>query len=146
MKDFDSRITKLVNTFVADLTALAREAARSTLDEALESSLGRSAGRAAKAPRAAASAGGRRAPGEKRSPGELAKIQDKVLAFVASSPGLRIEQINAALGTSTTDLALPLRKLVADGAIKTEGQRRATKYFPGTGQRSSPRRGRKKSS
>ena len=65
---------------------------------------------------------------------------------MASSPGLRIEQINKAMGTNTTELALPLRKLVADGALKTEGQRRATKYFPGSGQRSQPRRGRKKKS
>lgn len=144
MKNLDSEITRLVDAFVADLTALARAAARATLDEALEGALGRRAGgrtssAAPRAPRAAA-----RAKGAKRTPAELAQIQDKVIAFITESPGLRIEQINAALGTSTTDLALPLRKLVGDGVLRTEGQRRATKYFPGGGQRSAPRRGRKK--
>ena len=135
----------------ADLTALARAAARATLDEALEGALGRrvvgrpTSSSAGSAPRAAAR-GGSRVKGEKRSPAELTRIQDKLIAFISASPGLRIEQINEALGTSTTDLALPLRKLVGDGALKTEGQRRATKYFPGAGQRSAPRRGRKKKS
>ena len=141
MKNFEARITQLVNAFAADLTALAREAARATLDEALDGSLGRASGRVG---RASAPASGSRSRGEKRSPADLVKIQDKVLSFVASSPGLRIEQINKAMGTNTTELALPLRKLVADGALKTEGQRRATKYFPGSGQRSAPRRGRRK--
>ncbi len=53
--------------------------------------------------------------------------------FVAAQPGLRIEQINKELGTSTRDLALPIRKLIADGAIRTEGAKRSTKYFPGEG-------------
>ena len=47
------------------------------------------------------------------------------------SEGLRIEEINRELGTTTKDLALPIRKLVADGMLAAKGQRRATKYFPG---------------
>ena len=37
------------------------------------------------------------------------------------------------LGTKTSDLALPLKKLIADGAVDTKGARRATTYFPGDG-------------
>jgi predicted transcriptional regulator len=48
---------------------------------------------------------------------------------VGSNPGLRIEQINRALGTRTAELRLPLRKLIAAKQIKTKGQRRATRYF-----------------
>ena len=33
----------------------------------------------------------------------------------------------------TKDLALPIRKLVGQKQIRTEGQRRATRYFPGAG-------------
>jgi predicted transcriptional regulator len=58
-------------------------------------------------------------------------MQGKVLGFIKSHPGLRIEEINRELGTTTKDLALPMRKLIAGKAIKTEGQRRATKYFAG---------------
>lgn len=49
--------------------------------------------------------------------------------FVAKNPGLRIEQINKQLGTTTKELALPIRKLVASGAVKTKGKRRSTSYF-----------------
>jgi len=55
----------------------------------------------------------------------------KFIAFVKATPGLRIEQINKQLGTTTKDLALPIRKLEAEGVIATKGQRRATQYFPG---------------
>ena len=51
------------------------------------------------------------------------------MSFVAKHPGLRIEQINKELGTSTKDLALPIRKLIAEGQIKTKGKKRSTTYF-----------------
>lgn len=37
----------------------------------------------------------------------------------------------AELGTVTKDLALPIRKLIADGVLIAKGQKRSTKYFPG---------------
>ena len=50
------------------------------------------------------------------------------------------------MGTRTADLSLPLKKLIADGAVRTEGDRRATKYFPGDGTpKGSARKRRKKS-
>ena len=54
------------------------------------------------------------------------------LHFRASS-GLRIEQINKELGTTTRDLALPIRKLIAEGHLHTKGEKRATTYFAGEG-------------
>ncbi|MEZ4367732.1 MAG: hypothetical protein R2939_15865 [Kofleriaceae bacterium] len=150
MKNYDARITALVNDFVAALTALAREAARDSIDAALVGALGSGA---ARAPRAAGKRGasglGRavRPKGAKRSPAELVQLQDRMIEFIGKHPGLRIEQINRELGTNTADLALPLRKLVADGVLRTEGSRRATKYFPGSGQRrQAAKRGRKKKS
>ena len=68
-------------------------------------------------------------------PSELEKMQDNFLAFVAKHPGLRIEQINKQLGTTTKDLALPIRKLIADGALKTKGKKRSTQYFASEGGR-----------
>jgi hypothetical protein len=50
---------------------------------------------------------------------------------VKGNPGLRIEQINKQLGTSTKDLALPIRKMIADGTLKVKGKKRSTAYFPG---------------
>lgn len=54
-----------------------------------------------------------------------------MLEHIAAHPGVRIEQINASLGTATKELALPLRQLVDAGTLRTEGQRRGTKYYPG---------------
>lgn len=80
---------------------------------------------APKAPRAKG-----RGKGAKRSAAEIAKTTTALAAFIISNPGLRIEQIGKALGEQTKDLALPIQKLMADGAIMSEGQRRATKYSP----------------
>ena len=52
-----------------------------------------------------------------------------------TNPGLRIEQINKQLGTTTKDLALPIRKLIAEGALKAKGEKRSTTYFAGEGGR-----------
>ena len=55
---------------------------------------------------------------------------ERFLTFVRTNPGLRIEQINKQLGTTTKDLALPIRKLISEGAIAAKGQKRSTMYFP----------------
>jgi hypothetical protein len=76
--------------------------------------------------------GGRgRGRGAKRSSDELDMLAEQFHTFVAKNPGMRIEQINKQLGTTTKDLALPIRKLVAEGAIKTKGAKRSTAYFAG---------------
>lgn len=54
---------------------------------------------------------------------------------MTKNPGLHIEQINKRLGTSTKDLGLPIRKLVAEGVLKPKGEKRSTSYFLGEGQR-----------
>jgi predicted transcriptional regulator len=54
-----------------------------------------------------------------------------VVSFVKTNPGLRIEQINKELGTTTKDLALPIRKLVGEGYLSSKGQKRSTTYTVG---------------
>jgi hypothetical protein len=116
MSDFQTEMNRVVSDFVAQITELARRAAIDTL----ESALGKRPGTRASASR------GR---GAKRSSGELDKLADQFRGFVSKHPGLRIEQINKQLGTSTKDLALPIRKLISDGEIKTKGAKRSTTYF-----------------
>lgn len=122
MSDFQTEMNRVVSDFVAQITELARAAARDMIDEALGkgsknlAGLGRGRGR------------GR---GAKRTSDELDKLAENFHAFVAKHPGMRIEQINKQLGTSTRDLALPIRKLIAEGALKTKGEKRSTTYFPG---------------
>ncbi len=127
MDDIQSEIRDLVERFAADVSALARKLAVSTLTGAFGGTS--QAAARTKAPN------GSRAKGGKRAADELQNSATKVQAFINENPGLRIGQINAALGTTTKDLALPLRKLVGAGMVKTEGTRRGTQYFPGTGSR-----------
>ena len=120
MSDFQAEMNRVVTDFVNQITELARAAARNMIDEAL--------GKGGKI----ALGGGRRrgrGRGGKRTAAELDKMDDQFQAFVAKHPGLRIEQINKQLGTTTKDLALPIRKLIADGTIKTKGAKRSTAYF-----------------
>jgi len=119
MNDVQTQLNRLVTNFVDEVTTLAREAAV----ELLSAGLG---------PRRGSSLSGRgRGKGIKRTSGDLAKIGDELVTYVSANPGLRIEQINKALGTVTRDLQLPIRKLIAEGALKTKGQKRSTLYFPG---------------
>jgi hypothetical protein len=121
MSDFQNEMNRVVAGFVQQITELARRAAIDTLESALGKQ-GSSGGRGRSSVRA---------KGAKRSSNELDKLADSFHGFVAKHPGLRIEQINKQLGTSTKDLALPIRKLIADGAIKTKGEKRSTAYFAG---------------
>ncbi|MGE0868920.1 MAG: hypothetical protein AB7P03_10165 [Kofleriaceae bacterium] len=121
MSNLQSDIQRLVNGFVAQVTELARRAAIDTLQNALGRGAGRPAG-----------GGGRgRGRGAKRTADELEQLQEQFLEFVRANPGMRIEQINKELGTTTKDLALPIRKLIADGSLKAKGNKRSTTYFPG---------------
>jgi hypothetical protein len=123
MSDFQNEMNRVVADFVAQITELARAAARDMIDEAL--------GRGAKASFAGlrGGRGGRGGRGAKRTSDELDKLADQFHIFVAKHPGMRIEQINKQLGTTTKDLALPIRKLIAEGALKTKGAKRSTTYF-----------------
>lgn len=131
MSNFQHEMNQVVDGFVAQITELARRAALNTLEATFAS---HGAGRAPTAalPRAAAPVGRPRGGrGAKRRPEDLEALCDQFGSFVKSHPGLRIEQINKELGTTTKDLALPIRKLVAEGKITTKGQKRSTQYFPG---------------
>jgi hypothetical protein len=133
MSDLNTQISKLVSEFVDNVTALARRAAVDTLTGALDDRAGGGGGRR----RGAALAGvdltklERRGKGAKRSSSQLDRLQSRVMEFVSANPGMRIEQINKELGTSTRDLQLPIRKLIASGSLKSKGEKRATTYFVG---------------
>jgi hypothetical protein len=125
MSDFQNELNRVVAGFVTQITDLARRAAIDTL----ESALGK------RRPGAISlGAGGRRlgrGRGAKRTAGELDKLGEAFHTYVSKHPGLRIEQINKQLGTTTHDLALPIRKMIADGSLKTKGKKRSTTYFAG---------------
>jgi hypothetical protein len=135
MSDFQAEMNRTVQGFVAQISELARRAALNTLESAFGSRGGRRGSGSAAALLAATSNGRVGRPrggrGAKRTAADLEALSEQFASFVKANPGLRIEQINKELGTSTKDLALPIRKLISDGQISTKGKKRSTTYFAG---------------
>lgn len=143
MVDIDTEIRAdleaLLDAFMRGVTEIARRAARETLRDALQAvaPLDRPP---VVAPGSApnASSARARAKGEKRPPAELANLGDRLRVFIEQHPGLRSEQINAALGTTRRDVMLPLKKLVTAGVVRADGEKRSTRYYPAKPQVASP--------
>lgn len=134
MSDFQSEMNHTVQSFVAQISELARRAAITTLESAFT---GRGGRRGAPPALVVAPSGSGRVGrprggrGAKRTAADLDALAERFASFVKANPGLRIEQINKELGTTTKDLALPIRKLVSEGAVSTKGKKRSTTYFAG---------------
>jgi hypothetical protein len=115
-------IQALVDNFVAELSDLAKRIAIEQLKTVFDTD----------EPHAAASAGFTpppRAGRVRRHHDEIEALRDKLLAVIAAQPGRRTEDINTELGTRTPQIAQPLRQLVAEHRVRTEGTRRGTRYF-----------------
>lgn len=152
MLDPHREIQALVDSFVADLSDLAKRIAIEQLKAAFGAGA-KLAGtklapipiampssppartRAARAVRPArAGRPGRpgrpaRAARVRRGQGEIEALRGQLLATITEQPGRRAEDISAALGTKTAEIAPPLRRLVAERLVRTEGARRGTRYF-----------------
>jgi hypothetical protein len=141
LTNLEREIQARTERFATELAELIKRAALESVSHALA---GAGAGAAAAAPRRGASAavgrvvrGGSRTAaararkkGEKRSPEQLESLTDDFIAEVKQGPGRGIEAIAKSLRVSTKELALPVRKLLEEGRVKSRGQKRATKYFP----------------
>lgn len=68
--------------------------------------------------------------GQKRSPEDLAATVKALGEYIAEHPGQGVEQIKVALNKQTSELMLPIQKLLTARVITRKGQKRATKYFP----------------
>lgn len=122
MASYQSDLQRLVDSFVSSLNELwRRQAIDSLMGGNGGGGGGRSRGGSAAMPRL-------RGRGGKRTAEEIEGLAEQFVEFVKNNPGLRIEQINKELGTTTKDLALPIRKLVSEGSVKVKGSKRATTY------------------
>lgn len=138
------QIETRIRAIVAELNELVRQQALQAVNDALGSSGGlarRGPGRpratngaAAEAPAAARGPRARaRKKGEKRTAAELAALERALADHVRGNPGQGIEAIGKALSLPTSELTRPMKKLVERGDIRTQGEKRATKYFGGDG-------------
>jgi len=130
MFDPHREIQALIDTFVDDLGELAKRIAIEQLKIAFGVGAKLPAPIKFTAPKLAAA---KFAPPARtrarRGHREIEALREKLLAAIAEQPGQRAEDINAALGTRTAQIAQPLRKLVAERLVRTEGARRGTRYF-----------------
>lgn len=143
MSDIQQAINERIDAFVADITELAKKAALETL----ETGLSGGAPRASSAKGLVGTTRGRR-KGGKRSPDEIKEAAHQLLDYIRENPGQRMEAIAKAMGSTTKDLTLPIKKLLQQNMVRVEGQKRATSYYPSSGRStraaSKKRRGRKK--
>ncbi len=108
-----------------DVTAAVRKAFSGTGAPANRSD---TAGKGMRPPKTKTPARTKRGKGGKRSPEQMAKQAERLLAYISANPGQRSEQIAEGTKFSTGELALPLRKLVADKKLKSTGKARGTMY------------------
>ena len=140
----DSEIRARIAAFAAELGTLVRQSAV----DAVRGALGdgppprrRGPGRPRKTSAPARRGPGRPPKASKAKPGrrgrrsseDVGKTGELVQAHVRANPGQRMEEISAALKVTTSALTLPVTKLVARGGLRTEGRKRGTRYFAGSG-------------
>src|SRR5262249_20986768 len=152
MTTLDQQLRSRTEAFLADLDSLVRRLALEAVSSALgagpktaapakapKAAPAKPASKRAPAPKKAApatkapakKASTNRSPGEKRPPGELAALVEKLAGYIRGNPGQGAEAIGRALGVPTREMNLPIKKLLGARRIRSEGRKRATKYFPG---------------
>lgn len=140
--DIQSRIQTAASRFTDEIMAAFGEAFASVVSEFV---IKAPAARAAKAPakrarpaaaaptRAAApksAAAPKKGKRERRSENQILEVGGRVIKLLqGNKKGLRIEQINKQLGTTTRQLARPILKLLSAKKIRKSGERRATTYY-----------------
>ncbi|HSC86354.1 MAG TPA: hypothetical protein VLC09_03760 [Polyangiaceae bacterium] len=128
MTDPNSAITSRIERFVSDLSEVIRQAALEQVSDALGGGSGVGNGRAGRKAGAGAPALKKRAKGAKRSAEDFEALSKSIIGTVGSQPGLRADQLAEALGVETRELALPIKKLLAEKLLTKKGARRGTTY------------------
>jgi hypothetical protein len=136
MPTLRSSLNDLANSFASSVLDAIRGA---SLEELLGEAGGgarRGPGRPPKstaAPTASATPRARRSGRlARRSPDQIAKALDQVIALVKTKKdGLRAEQIRAALKMQSKEMPRVLQEGLAKKKLKAKGQKRATTYFLG---------------
>ncbi len=149
-KQLDTEIRSRIDEFLVSISGLVRQAAVEAVREALGADggaiagMGRGPGRPRKADSSRpvtmsvagkVSRGSNSKPGRRirRSSADVDAVGTEVLAYVRANAGSRLEEIGRGLKKDTAGLKLPVKELVMSGRLRTEGQKRGTRYFVGGG-------------
>jgi len=68
--------------------------------------------------------------GGRRSSEDVERMGETLLAYVEKNPGQRGEDIAEGMQSDTKKMRLPMKKLIAEGKVRTKGERRAMRYYP----------------
>ena len=124
MSAIDREIRQRIESFVAELSRLIRQTAVDSVQQALAGADGAKRSRGS-GPTSIRPKGG------KRSSTEIASTARSVANWVRQNPGQGVERIARGLNTPTKELTLPIKKLISEKRLSSQGQKRATKYFLG---------------
>ena len=136
MSVIDTQIRDRVDAFITEITSLVRETALDAVREAIgeSGSPKRLRARRPTGKRGTAQvrkAAGRRGKRIRRTAEDLEQLSTQIQESVRKTPGQRLGEIAKGLGEETKDVRRPAFQLVEDGALRTEGERGGTRYFPG---------------
>ncbi len=129
------QVEELLREYTTKLRAVFRSQLEEDVTAAVRKAIAGSAGDVPKGGRTAKGNGsapvarvtrGRKAG--KRTPGQIAKLREKLLGYIGANPGQRAEEIARATKLSTSDISLPIKKLLAEKKIKSTGVARGTAY------------------
>lgn len=123
MSDVHDRIEQCIDAFAADMSEIVRRVAFESVSRVL-------AGEPAIAPAARAQLRAARRAGGKRTRREIERTTAALERYIRTTPGRRMEELSSDLGLDSRELALPVRRLLEARRIRTEGHKRATRYFP----------------
>ena len=146
MQTPETQIRELLDEFTSNLMKIVRGAALDSLATALGAVERSGGGQRAAAPRlnggaakvgrpaaaaktATATKSRRGRTGRKRDPKLLAALTKRVGEYIGSHSGQGVRQIGPALGVSTRELELPIKKLLSSKQIRKTGTRSETRYF-----------------
>jgi len=76
--------------------------------------------------------GRRRRPGKKRSPDELMALSAKFCRAVDKKSGETMAYYARELGSTAVALAVPVRRLIEEGRVRSVGERNQRRYYAGT--------------
>jgi hypothetical protein len=134
MADFEQALLQLLRDFTAKVAVTVRQSAMESASAAL--------GAAPNGSSVAARAGRRPGPRSPKAAGRVSAttqpldadaVGDQVVSYLKAKPGLRTEELSAALQVATDGLKPLIKKLVTGGRLRSEGQARGTRYFPAAG-------------